>query len=413
MDSSHAACAAAAPGRARRAAWAAATLLVAGLAVLPCTGHAAAADLRPAYATPADILDGRQAALALCAHCHGSNGLATDARVPHIAGQRPSYLYAKARAYQTGTIANEAMAGAVRYVKDDALVRVAAYYASLEPANPVPAPPAGKLPPQRDAVAEGRAAAGACADCHGATGVSLMPGTPHLAGLDPKYFAAAMAAYRSGQRKHEMMAMFAQAASDAGLRNMALFYALQKPAAAGAPAAGDAVAGQAASAACAGCHGERGVSTNPATPGLAGQEAAYFVDAMRAYRDGARSDATMKTAAAGLDDATLANLARYYAAQVARPPKVARPLSIADWVQRCDRCHGANGNSTDPHTPAIAAQRVGYLQETLRAYQRGDRRNSGMAAMSGALTDAEVAALAHHYAAQKARSFVFVMLPSR
>jgi cytochrome c553 len=90
-----------------------------------------------------------------------------------------------------------------------------------------------------------------------------------------------------------------------------------------------------------------------------------------------------------------------------------KPLTLAEWAQRCDRCHGVNGNSTDPRTPALAAQRVEYLQKSLQAYQRGERRNSVMAAMSGSLTDADVAGLAAHYARQKARAFVFVMVPAR
>ena len=65
----------------------------------------------------------------------------------------------------------------------------------------------------------------------------------------------------------------------------------------------------------------------------------------------------------------MANLAAYYAAQQPRPPKVGKPLTLAEWVQRCDRCHGVNGNSTDPRTPALAAQRVEYLQKVLQAYQ--------------------------------------------
>ena len=36
-----------------------------------------------------------------------------------------------------------------------------------------------------------------------------------------------------------------------------------------------------------------------------------------------------------------------------------------------------------------------------------------MAAMSGSLTDADVAGLAAYYARQKARPFVFVMVPAR
>ena len=389
-----------------------ALLSTASLASAAPPGNSAAQDtLRPVYATAADIQEGRRAAESFCAGCHGATGVSSIKGVPHVAGQRPSYLYAKARAYQSGSLAVEQMAVAVRNVSDDALVRITAYYGSLEPATPVVGATKAAVAP--DPLAAGKAAAASCAGCHGEAGVSSTPGMPSLAGLDPKYFVAAMDAYRGGQRKHDMMAAFAKAASDTDAKNLALHYALQKPVAAKTPAAGNASAGKAASAACAGCHGEHGLSTNPSTPSLAGQDAQYFVDAMRGYRDGARADETMKMAASGVSDAAVADLAAYYAVQTPKPPKVVKPLALADWVQRCDRCHGVNGNSTDPRTPAIAAQRAEYLRASLHSYQRGERRQSVMAAMSGALTDADVAGLASYYAAQKMRAFVFVPVPAK
>jgi len=368
-------------------------------------------DLRPAYATSADVAEGKRVADGLCARCHGAAGISATTGVPHVAGQRPSYLYAKVKAYQSGARDDHAMEGAVKFLNDDALVKVAAYYASLEPPVPAAAEATSKVAAPLDPVAAGKAAAAACAGCHGEAGVTSMAGTPNLVGFDEKYFVAAMNAYKSGKRQHDMMKTIAMSASETDVKHMALFYALQKPEAARTPSSGNAAAGKTASAACAGCHGEQGVSTNPANPSLAGQESQYFAAAMRAYKSGARSDETMKLAASGLGDAAIADLAAYYAAQKPQQPKVTKPLTLAEWVQRCDRCHGINGNSTDPRTPAIAAQRIEYLQKALKAYQGNQRRNSVMAAMSASLTDADVASLAAFYARQKARPFVFVMIP--
>jgi cytochrome c553 len=369
-------------------------------------------DLRSAYATSADVAEGKRVADGLCARCHGAAGISATSGVPHVAGQRPSYLYTKIKAYQSGARDDHTMEGAVKFLNDDALVKVAAYYASLEPAPPAAAEAASKVAAPLDPVAAGKAAAGACAGCHGETGVTATSGTPSLVGFDEKYFVAAMNAYKSGHRQHDMMKMVAMSSSDTDIKHMALFYALQKPAPAKTPSSGNVAAGKAASAACAGCHGERGVSTNPANPSLAGQDAEYFAAAMLAYKSGKRSEETMKLAAAGLGDAAIADLAAYFAAQQPQQPKVTKPLTLAEWVQRCDRCHGINGNSTDPRTPAIAAQRIEYLQKALKAYQGNQRRNSVMAAMSASLTDADVASLAAFYARQKARPFVFVMIPS-
>jgi len=370
-------------------------------------------DLRPAYATSADVAEGKRVADGLCSRCHGAAGVSATTGVPHVAGQRPSYLYIKIKAYQTGARDDHAMESAVKFLNDDALVKVAAYYASLEPPAPAAADATSKIAAPLDPVAAGKAAAAACAGCHGETGVTATAGTPSLVGFDEKYFVAAMNAYKSGKRQHDMMKVIAMSASDTDVKHMALFYALQKPAAAKTPSSGDAAAGKKASAACAGCHGEQGVSTNPANPSLAGQDAQYFAAAMRAYKDGTRSEETMKLAAAAVSDAAVGDLAAYYAAQQPRQPKVIKPLTLTEWVQRCDRCHGINGNSTDPHTPAIAAQGIEYLQKALKAYQGNQRKNSVMAAMSASLTDADVASLAAFYARQKARPFVFVMIPSK
>jgi cytochrome c553 len=236
---------------------------------------------------------------------------------------------------------------------------------------------------------------------------------PSLVGLDPKYLVAAMKAYKSGQRKHDMMKSLLAALGDADLNNIALYYALQKPARAQTPASGNPAAGKAAAAACAACHGDLGVSGSPATPSLAGQEAQYFAAAIRAYADGSRKDDMMKGPAAALDDRAIRDLAAFYAAQQPQPPKVRKPLTTAELAARCDRCHGVNGNSADPRLPALAAQRQDYLEKVLHAYRTGARKSPAMAAMSEMLTEADVENLAAHYARQRARAFVYVLLPSK
>jgi cytochrome c553 len=92
---------------------------------------------------------------------------------------------------------------------------------------------------------------------------------------------------------------------------------------------------------------------------------------------------------------------------------VRKPLTTAEWVQRCDRCHGVDGNSTDPRLPALAAQRADYLEKVLHAYRTGERKSPQMAAMSDVLTEADVDNLAAYYARQKARAVVYVMLPAK
>ncbi len=76
--------------------------------------------------------------------------------------------------------------------------------------------------------------------------------------------------------------------------------------------AGDAAAGKAKSAPCAACHGAAGVSANPLWPNLAGQQDAYMVKQIKAFRDGSRSDPMMSPIAKPLSDADIDNLAAYF-----------------------------------------------------------------------------------------------------
>lgn len=82
-----------------------------------------------------------------------------------------------------------------------------------------------------------------------------------------------------------------------------------------AVAGGDAEAGKAASATCAACHGADGNSTIPTNPKLAGQYESYLVEALKAYRSGARQNAIMSGFAAALSDQQIADLAAYFSSQ--------------------------------------------------------------------------------------------------
>ena len=358
-------------------------------------------ELRTLYANSEDIAEGKRIVESSCAGCHGANGISESPGVPHLAGQRPAYLYLELKAYQAGGRGASAMNNVVRPLSDDALFKAAVYFASLDPPQTNTANSANAAAP--DPVQAGKTAAAGCAGCHGDGGVSKTPGMPSLVGLDPKYLVAAMKAYKSGQRKNDMMKSMLASVTDASMNNIALYYALQKPARAQTPAAGDKAAGETAGAACAGCHGPDGVSGNPTTPSLAGQDATYLASALQAYKQGTRSDETMKGLAASLDDGAVKNVAAFYASQEPKQPNVRKPLTAEEWAQRCDRCHGINGNSADPRLPALAAQRVDYLEKVLQDYRTGARKSPQMAAMSDVLTDQDITNVAAYYARQKAR----------
>lgn len=83
----------------------------------------------------------------------------------------------------------------------------------------------------------------------------------------------------------------------------------------GVSQAGDAAAGKAKSAVCAACHGANGMAMIPSYPHLAGQNEAYLVESLKAYKTKNRAGGQaviMQGQAAALSDEDIADLAAYY-----------------------------------------------------------------------------------------------------
>ena len=78
-------------------------------------------------------------------------------------------------------------------------------------------------------------------------------------------------------------------------------------------AQGDIDAGREKSQPCQACHGADGQSTAPQFPRLAGQYPDYMVQALMAYRTGARKNPIMAPFAAPLSPRDMEDLAAYYA----------------------------------------------------------------------------------------------------
>ena len=73
--------------------------------------------------------------------------------------------------------------------------------------------------------AAGRQKALACAVCHGPLGLANAPDTPSLAGQPATYLGAQLRAFRSGERRHEVMAVIAKPLSDADIADLSAWFA--------------------------------------------------------------------------------------------------------------------------------------------------------------------------------------------
>ena len=76
-------------------------------------------------------------------------------------------------------------------------------------------------------VAAGKAKSAICASCHGATGKSINPLWPNLAGQKELYLVKQIKAFRDGTRKDPMMAPMVAALSDDDIANLAAYFAAQ------------------------------------------------------------------------------------------------------------------------------------------------------------------------------------------
>ena len=58
--------------------------------------------------------------------------------------------------------------------------------------------------------------------------------------------------------------------------------------------------------------------------------------------------------------------------------------------ERCQACHGPDGNSTDPQYPRLAGQYADYLARALEDYKSGARNNPIMAGFAAGLSEQEI-----------------------
>jgi cytochrome c553 len=65
----------------------------------------------------------------------------------------------------------------------------------------------------------------------------------------------------------------------------------------------------------------------------------------------------------------------------------------------CQACHGLEGIAKLPEAPHLAAQPAGYLEQELRAYRSGARRNEVMSVAAKTLSDEDIRDVAAYYAA--------------
>jgi len=358
------------------------------------------------------INQGRDVAQTVCSGCHGMDGISDTRGKPHLAGQRAIYLYRVLQAFQTGTREDENK-NHKGFLTDQSLLAVSAYYASLTPAyNPeAPSTTGEGTELEDDPFMSIRASMKRCVKCHGETGNADGSGVPNLTAQDPEYFENAMRAYIDGSRNHSLMKKLVGSLDEATIKDMGVYYAVQEPGRTQTQGEGDANVGRRISESCESCHGENGNSKKATMPTLAGQDAKYFVKAMKHYKDGTRQNQKMIDAVEQLSEQDMIDLATYYAAQDPIKRNIRAPLKSTEWIKRCERCHGIGGNSSDPRFPMLAGQDESYMIKELKASAGQENVNSAMHLMADNLSAMDIERLAAYFASQQPKAVVYIQLP--
>lgn len=170
-----------------------------------------------------------------------------------------------------------------------------------------------------------------------------------------------------------------------------------------AHAEGDAARGKVLAYTCHGCHGiadYKNAYPTYSVPKLGGQHAAYIAAALKEYSATDRAHNTMHAQASSLSDQDRQDIAAFFQAvpvkssgQVVGTPPAATAVCVA--------CHGNDGAGLTADYPALAGQYEDYIEQALRDYKSGKRKNPIMAGIVTGIKDEDIPALAAFFSQQK------------
>jgi cytochrome c553 len=378
---------------------------------------------------------------AMCAACHGANGIGVSDSFPNLAGQHADYIAKQLKAFKSGTRVDAIMAPMAAGLSEQDMADLGAYFSGLdrsgakasadgnETSASVPAaevsiihvanPSAGRSlyelgDPTRNIAA--------CMGCHGKEGNSKVLIYPNLAKQHAQYIEKQLHAFKDKTRTNYAMNQFASAMTDEDIADMGAYFSDTKAVAnikvkrvaTIAVITEEAIAGEAKAAVCASCHGEGGNSLVPMYPKLAGQNADYIAKQLHEFKAGVRKNPVMAGMTAALSEQDIVELAAYFASQKPTAGNgsgsyLGRKLYFGGDASRgitaCIACHGASGKGmAKAGFPGVANQSVEYLTAQLTKFKTQERdndRNSMMRNIAKRLKKKDIAALTQYMSSMK------------
>lgn len=190
-------------------------------------------------------------------------------------------------------------------------------------------------------------------------------------------------------------------------------------------AAGDAKAGEAQAASCAGCHGTDGNSPAPSFPKIAGLGEKYLFKQLKDIQSGARPVVEMTGQLDGKSEQDLRDLAAFFNSNTMQlsgateqkvkvnagievdglvlGERIFRAGNLETGTPSCTGCHSPKGLGNEPAGfPRLSGQYAEYIAKQLRAFRAGERTNDGdskiMRQVAEHMSDAEIDAVANYIA---------------
>lgn len=162
------------------------------------------------------------------------------------------------------------------------------------------------------------------------------------------------------------------------------------------------------------CHGADGESSSPIFPRLAGQNEAYVVKQLQAYKSGQRVSTAMQPMVAALNNDDFVALGKYFASRPTHLHQVEDPelAQVGAFIYKrgnefagvaaCTACHGPSGYGTNA-MPRLAGQHARYTEKQLKEFNNRTRTNDNMVmhTVASKLTELEIKAVAAYLSGLK------------
>jgi cytochrome c553 len=163
---------------------------------------------------------------AICSACHGTDGNSNNSMYPSLAGQVPGYITQQLSNFKSGIRSNAIMAGITQLLTDEDMANLDAWYSSQQPTVYAITDDQLETAQLGQKLYRGGYPAmeiPACMGCHGPTGSGIPPMFPRLAGQITEYTETQLLAFKSEQRRSEIMSPIALRLSAKQIQALALY----------------------------------------------------------------------------------------------------------------------------------------------------------------------------------------------